>query len=333
MSIDLVSQSGDRAVIHGEDPRAWSFMTVEAVDRQYGGNLGYNDVFGEQYVWTHNIANGRQVREGDIAVLRDKRFIFGIGWIDEIQSRGDVKIRRRCPSCGSTGFKQRKSLKPTFKCSAQICKAEFNVPVEEKVQATYLTADYSRTWREFATAVPARALRSAYLKGPAQQAINALDPHQVRALFSQVADVGNRWWTNDGGIRPTIGGGIKIVLGRRRIGQAQFRDELLRRFGARCAITGQQPAEALEAAHLYRFSQMPEHDTFGGLLLRRDLHTLFDRWLLAIDTSDWTVRVAPKLMIFPALAALDRQPLDVPPRLRPTPSYVEVHYSLSLDCW
>jgi len=110
-------------------------------------------------------------------------------------------------------------------------------------------------------------------------------------------------------VRPDIAGGHRQVLGRGRIGQVQFRAELQRRFGNRSAISGEQPREILEAAHLYRYSETPHHYRRGGLLLRRDLHTLFDQRLLAIDTTSRTVRVAPRLLAYPSIADFHGCPL------------------------
>ena len=102
---------------------------------------------------------------------------------------------------------------------------------------------------------------------------------------------------------------------------------------SRCAISGHQPPEILEAAHLYRYSETSHHDSRGGLLLRRDLHALFDQWLLAIDPADWTVRVASKLLAFPWIAELDGRPVDLEPELRPDPEYLRTHLAYARDAW
>lgn len=80
-----------------------------------------------------------------------------------------------------------------------------------------------------------------------------------------------------------------------RAGQGAFRDMLLEAYGHRCAISDCDAPDALEAAHIspYRGAHTDRID--NGLLLRADLHTLFDRGLLGIDGDDWTVVVAPTL--------------------------------------
>jgi predicted restriction endonuclease len=71
----------------------------------------------------------------------------------------------------------------------------------------------------------------------------------------------------------------------------------------------------LEACHLYSYAEIGRHEADGGLLLRRDLHRLFDRGLLAV-TEDGTVDVADSLTPYPLYAALHGQPLLVMPTVR-----------------
>jgi hypothetical protein len=306
-------------------------MAVESAEREFAGNLGYGDVFGGRYAWDGNVPNGRHVHAGDLAVLRNKSHILGVAWIDEVDTREGMKIQRRCPTCQLTGFKSRKYLKPSWWCLK--CQVGFDHPIEQAVQVTIYNADYARSWRPLGGEVTSQELASFYIGGNSRHSIRevAIDP--VRELLSRPADVGPKWWDSDGGVRPVIGGGHRMVLGRQRIGQAQFRAELLKRFKNRCAISGDQPPETLEAAHLYRYSEAPYHDHRGGLLLRRDLHALFDQWLIAIDTVGWTVRVAPRLLSFPEIAKLDGRPLDVEPKLRPDPAYLRMHLAFASDAW
>jgi hypothetical protein len=108
---------------------------------------------------------------------------------------------------------------------------------------------------------------------------------------------------------------------------------MLARYGEACAFTGPQPPGALEAAHLYLYSDNPEHDLKGGLLLRCDLHALFDRWLITIDPETWSIQVAPELMRYPHLAALDGQPVLLAAKLRPRHKYVRNHATIANAAW
>lgn len=78
---------------------------------------------------------------------------------------------------------------------------------------------------------------------------------------------------------------------RLRQGQAGFRARLMDAYDGRCAISDCDLTDVLEAAHITPHSQGGQMETTNGLLLRADLHTLFDLHLLAIDTAAWRVLV------------------------------------------
>ena len=69
---------------------------------------------------------------------------------------------------------------------------------------------------------------------------------------------------------------------RAREGQAKFRSDLLQIFGDRCAVTGCAVKPLLEAAHIEPYSEGQDHRLSNGLILRADIHTMFDKGLLAI---------------------------------------------------
>lgn len=86
---------------------------------------------------------------------------------------------------------------------------------------------------------------------------------------------------------------IRQVLKRR--GQARFRVSLILAYDGCCAITGCNAIDALEAAHIAPYNQTVNNSTHNGLLLRADLHTLFDLGLLAVNPADYSVILSPKL--------------------------------------
>jgi hypothetical protein len=82
----------------------------------------------------------------------------------------------------------------------------------------------------------------------------------------------------------------------RRRGQAAFRHALIRVYEGRCAITGCDAIDALEAAHIVPYLG-PETDRVdNGLLLRADLHTIFDLGLIAVHEGSLAVIVGQQLL-------------------------------------
>src|ERR1700722_13605652 len=68
---------------------------------------------------------------------------------------------------------------------------------------------------------------------------------------------------------------IRRTIVQRR-GQAKFRNALLEAYGSRCAISGCGALEVLEAAHICPYQGSATNHVTNGLLLRADIHTLFD---------------------------------------------------------
>jgi putative restriction endonuclease len=73
------------------------------------------------------------------------------------------------------------------------------------------------------------------------------------------------------------------VLVRRRIGQGGFRILVTDLYGRRCAVTGEATLPVLQAAHILPVSRGGVHSPDNGLLLRSDIHTLFDLGYVTVD--------------------------------------------------
>jgi putative restriction endonuclease len=81
------------------------------------------------------------------------------------------------------------------------------------------------------------------------------------------------------------------VVARVRIGQGAFRFMVTEAYGRACAITGDHTLPVLEAAHIRPYADSGPHLVSNGLLLRADLHKLFDDGYLTI-TPDYHVEIS-----------------------------------------
>lgn len=331
--------------------KAWSLLTLEDSERQFRGNTGYEDVLGRYYSWDETVRNDDKVQEGDLAVLRNKTHVLGLGWIDRIDKTTGDKKRYRCPHCGSTSFKERTSPRfadNKYKCAnTRKCGKPFAEPVfDPSLKAiTFYRADYSRTWQPLDVELMVRDIADAYLNNAKTDAIRELDFPLFRSIVLRAQNLGETWWTgaswwpdNDDEDTPdedtAIKGGHKKRSGKVRVGQQQFRQAMLSRFKSSCAICGPLPGAVLDAAHLYEYARNPRHDPKGGLLLRRDLHALFDRQMLLIDPDEgWRVRLDPRLAEFPEVWKFEGQPLKLAPALLPRSVYLQKHAALARASW
>jgi len=117
---------------------------------------------------------------------------------------------------------------------------------------------------------------------------------------------------------------LRAVVQRR--GQPRFRAALMRAYGGRCAMTNCAVEDALEAAHIK--PHMGQHTMRAdfGLLLRADVHTLFDIGHIWIDASTMTVRVSPELRKS-EYGSLHEKPLQLPKnsKYHPNREHLEFH--------
>ena len=123
------------------------------------------------------------------------------------------------------------------------------------------------------------------------------------------------------------------ILKKVRLGQGAFRVLVTDAYTRRCSITGEKTLPVLEAAHIKPYSKSGPHFISNGLLLRSDLHKLFDAGYITI-TKNYKVEVSKRIREEfqngkeyyqyhgKELAYLPSRPLD-----RPNEKYIEWHNS------
>lgn len=70
-----------------------------------------------------------------------------------------------------------------------------------------------------------------------------------------------------------------------RLGQGAFRVAVTDAYERKCAVTGGRTLPVLDAAHIKPYAIGGEHEVRNGLLLRTDIHTLFDIGYVTISTD------------------------------------------------
>ena len=103
-----------------------------------------------------------------------------------------------------------------------------------------------------------------------------------------------------------------------RLGQATFRIVVLDAYARACAVTEEHSLPALEAAHIRSYAHDGPHDVRNGLLLRADLHRLFDTGYIT---------VTPDLRNGRSYYPFHGARLQVPPAVphRPEKEFLEWH--------
>jgi putative restriction endonuclease len=120
------------------------------------------------------------------------------------------------------------------------------------------------------------------------------------------------------------------TLLRPRLGQGAFRISVTSVYQHRCAVTGERTLPILDAAHIRPYEQGGEHDVRNGLLLRTDIHRLFDKGYVTVS-NDGRFEVGERLKADfengRSYYAMHGQPIAPPrdPRSRPSREALEWH--------
>jgi putative restriction endonuclease len=117
-----------------------------------------------------------------------------------------------------------------------------------------------------------------------------------RALWEQVQVLLTKYMTAQpataaAGEEPAA---FSTLLTRVRLGQGAFRVMVTDAYTRRCSISGEKTLPVLEAAHIRPYAQQGPHALSNGILLRSDIHKLFDTGYVTI-TPELKVEVSSRI--------------------------------------
>lgn len=113
----------------------------------------------------------------------------------------------------------------------------------------------------------------------------------------------------------------------RREQQGLFRAQLLEAYGGLCAITRTSVPQVLQAAHINPYRGKKSQVVQNGILLRADVHLLYDAHLISIDPDNLLVRISEQLRSS-GYEPLNGRRLREPdnPRLAPNRDLLALHF-------
>lgn len=291
---------------------AWLVLAL-GDKREHGGNDGYDDDPAEHYSWDSTVQNHARVAVGDVIVLWDKKKLIGISVIEAIDTGTAEKTLYFCPQCGKAGIKRRQRQRPAYRCYK--CGALFDTPDHKTKTVTTYRSRHDQAWMDGRGLLSGAELRALCDSPKSQLSMRPMRWEKLQDALLAIDDEAEALGELEERARLTIRGGHRESVVRVRVGQDAFRKQLLRDQGETCAFTGPAPATVLEAAHLYSYAESGEHHDYGGLLLRRDVHRLFDLGRIAVNPETGTLDISGDLHAYPVYADLHGKPPAV--RLRP----------------
>lgn len=182
-----------------------------------------------------------------------------------------------------------------------------------------LGKQYSRTMNIEATKYYLAKIRSDFDHATFNNALNALQLHidyyegvgksRMSSLRTVLSQFKAEEWNDEGRKTPahaTAGDDFDIASAeedsetqvteaKRREGQLKFRCLLLRNYLGICSISGENIEAVLEAAHIFPYRGAKSNHPQNGILLRADIHKLFDDGLISIDPKSYRILVIAAL--------------------------------------
>jgi hypothetical protein len=288
----------------GGDMRAWIALA-------FGDDeTPYSDEPGIAYAFDDRVQNHKQVRTRDLLFLRNRDRLEGVGRIKRIEEGVAQKSFPRCPTCGTGRIHRRLRVKPAYKCSNGHL---FDEPTVSRTPVKTFRAYFDGDFLNITRRISPAELRPFQLRDSTQLAIMPADlDGLVQHVIRRAPGVETRLleWANvsrvsiadqDADERPILtpdgvdsrSRSMRAILVRR--GQQEFRRKLIDRYGAKCTISGCRVLGVLEAAHIRPYRGSGDNHPANGLLLRSDLHTLFDLDRIGIHPDTLTVAIPAEL--------------------------------------
>jgi len=270
----------------------------------------YDDELETQYQWDSTVPNYDKITKGDWIAIWDGKQLLGVSLVEKIITAKEKKKRNKCPLCKSTDIRLRKILSPPYKCGQ--CKRGFDEPIPEEIDITSYKAQYEPGWKDLSDLeIKRETLKTMWVgKEGNQHSLRKFKPGMLEKLLKDKG-LENHLNLIDQAQEAIIGGFIYHYAKQRR-GQSAFRKGLLEKYGVKCAISGSAPKKTIHACHLYSYSKLGTHDEGAGLLLRSDLHALFDEGLLNIDPNKEIIVLDKKLEQYPEYWRFNGKSLTIP---------------------
>jgi hypothetical protein len=286
--------------------RAWLVLSLGA-EREYGGNGGYDDELEQVYRYDSLVQNHKQVTERDLLIISNGEIVLGVAKVSSIHRSKGNKKQNRCPECRITHIKPRKTLSPRYKCKAG---HKFDVPVVTRKPVTRFEARFDGAFRSaLQERISAEQVRQACPRYNGQVAMQEVELARLDGRAKnllRLAEALNEAHQHIGLMAADASDEAYVPGGRdereriarqirARRGQAGFRQKLRQRFADTCLVTKCNLPDLLEAAHISPYRGEKDNHPSNGLLLRADIHTLFDLDLLGIEPETLQVRLHPRL--------------------------------------
>lgn len=284
--------------------QCWIAVT-QSVDGATSGGRGITS-----YSYETDNRSKKHVAAGDVLFLRDDKRLIAVAQAEDVVVEKSEQLILRCPVCDIGRVEFRKKGAPSYRCSHG---HQFSTPAETREATVVHSVHFPHATTKISARIESAELRPFELTNSRHIRLKLADLIGLCGYVARrdhtVLPILKSWLRNrnielgDREADHVDGNALTVVdeqdkpfhAIRVRRGIATFRDKLISRYGARCMISGSSVLSLLEACHVSRYQGPQDNHPANGILLRSDLHTLFDLDLIGINPTDMAVTVHPVL--------------------------------------
>lgn len=263
------------------------------------------------YTYETDDRSKKNIAANDLLFLRDQKRLLAVAQVESVALTRHEQVVPRCPVCAIAKIEKRKRRDVPYRCFHG---HQFAAPVEERSSAIVHTASFSHACVRIAATIEPAELRPFELT----------TSRHVKLKLADMVGLSSYVVRRDHTVAPILKNWLKartvrlephsaetpashpltavdeqerpFEAIRMRRGLTSFRDKLISRYGARCMISGCTVLALLEACHVSRYQGPEDNHPANGILLRSDLHTLFDLDLIGLNPADMEVTIHTDLI-------------------------------------
>ena len=262
------------------------------------------------YTYETDDRSKKQIAANDLLFLRDQKRLLAVAHVESVTTEKREQTVATCPVCSGTKIEMRKKRDIPYRCFHG---HQFTDPTEEQQMTVVHTAFFPHDFVRITAQIEPAELRPFELTNSRHVKLKLGDITGICGYVARrdhnVGPILKSWLRNRtltlGDREAEITGAALGVVDepdrplqaiRARRGLASFRDKLITRYGAKCMISGCNVLALLEACHVSRYQRPEDNHPANGVLLRSDLHTLFDLDLIGLNPVDMQVRIHSDLI-------------------------------------
>lgn len=262
------------------------------------------------YSYESDERSKKQIMANDLLFMRDETRLLLAAHVERVASERREERVLKCPVCGIGKIETRKKRELPFRCFHG---HQFKTPTESRQLIVTHDAHFPHAHVRVAAQIEPAELRpfeltnSRHVKLKPADAIGlcsyvARRDHTIAPILrgwlrSRIVELGDREaYGAEAHSLPVVDEqDLPFQAIRARRGSTAFREKLIGRYGQRCMISGCNVLALLEACHVSKYHGPEGNHPANGVLLRSDLHTLFDLDLIGINPADLEITVHPAL--------------------------------------